>query len=176
MITHFAQHLVDRYGIDEVAQWYFEVWNEPNIDFWNGIPRDKKSYFELYDHTARALKAVSPRLRVGGPATAAAHWVDDFLKYACGQSRPGRFCFHARLCRRHRGKSFRDQRRAFPMDDRVCRAVAKVQKTNSSHPGCRTCHCSGPSGMCPARWKSATRPMSVPHWQIPFASAMGLWT
>ncbi len=41
LMRHFAQHLVDRYGIDEVAQWYSEVWNEPNIDFWNGIPRDQ---------------------------------------------------------------------------------------------------------------------------------------
>src|SRR5436305_7037677 len=81
LMTHFAQHLVDRYGIDEVSQWYFEVWNEPNIDFWGGIPR-KKSYFELYDHTAHDLKAVSPKLRVGGPATAAASWVSDFLKHA----------------------------------------------------------------------------------------------
>src|ERR1700689_2015646 len=60
MITQFISHLIDRYGIDEVSQWYFEVWNEPNIDFWGGIPR-QKSYFELYDHTARALKSVSPR-------------------------------------------------------------------------------------------------------------------
>jgi len=49
-----------------VAQWYFEVWNEPNIDFWSGDPK-QATYFELYDHTARALKAVSPRLRVAGP-------------------------------------------------------------------------------------------------------------
>src|SRR5690348_13714688 len=80
LIMHFAQHLLERYGVDEVAQWYFEVWNEPNIDFWNGIPR-QKSYFELYDHTARDLKNVSPRLRVGGPATAAAQWVPAFLKH-----------------------------------------------------------------------------------------------
>ncbi len=51
MITAFAQHLVDRYGIDEVSQWYFEVWNEPNIDFWVGNPK-QPTYFELYDHTA----------------------------------------------------------------------------------------------------------------------------
>src|ERR1700689_5083207 len=67
LMTHFAQHLLDRYGIDEVSQWYFEVWNEPNIDFWNGIPREE-SYFELYAHTARDLKSVNPKLRVGGPA------------------------------------------------------------------------------------------------------------
>ena len=36
LITAFARHLVERYGEDEVAQWYFEVWNEPNIDFWSG--------------------------------------------------------------------------------------------------------------------------------------------
>ena len=81
LMQHFGQHLVDRYGIDEVSQWYFEVWNEPNIDFWNGIPR-LESYLELYDHTARTLKAVNPRLRVGGPATAAAQWVPEFLQHA----------------------------------------------------------------------------------------------
>src|ERR1700757_2283719 len=36
LMTAFARHLVDRYGIDEISQWYFEVWNEPNIDFWTG--------------------------------------------------------------------------------------------------------------------------------------------
>lgn len=64
LVKHFVQHLVDRYGIDEVSTWYFEVWNEPNIDFWNGIPR-QRSYFDLYAHTARDVKSVSTRLRVG---------------------------------------------------------------------------------------------------------------
>ena len=74
MIRAFAQHLIERYGLDEVATWKFEVWNEPNIDFWVGNPR-QPTYFELYDHTARALKSVSPRLQIGGPATAQAAWV-----------------------------------------------------------------------------------------------------
>ncbi len=81
LITAFAQHLVERYGIDEVAQWYFEVWNEPNIGFWGGVPA-QQTYFELYDHTARALKAVSPRLRVGGPASAQAAWIPDMIAHA----------------------------------------------------------------------------------------------
>ncbi|MGA2371154.1 MAG: GH39 family glycosyl hydrolase [Candidatus Korobacteraceae bacterium] len=81
MITQFAKHLAERYGIEEVASWYFEVWNEPNLDFWTGTPR-QQSYFELYDHTARAIKAASPRLRVGGPATAQAAWVGDMIKHA----------------------------------------------------------------------------------------------
>ncbi|MGC2328244.1 MAG: glycosyl hydrolase family 39, partial [Candidatus Sulfotelmatobacter sp.] len=48
LITRFAQHLVERYGIGEVSQWYFEVWNEPNIDFWVGDPK-QATYWELYD-------------------------------------------------------------------------------------------------------------------------------
>ncbi|RRA48713.1 glycosyl hydrolase family 39 [Acidipila sp. EB88] len=80
MLSAFAAHLVGRYGIDEVASWKFEVWNEPNLDFWGGDPR-QSTYFELYDHTARALKAVSPRLQVGGPSTAQAAWVSDFLAH-----------------------------------------------------------------------------------------------
>jgi xylan 1,4-beta-xylosidase len=125
LMTHFAQHLVERYGIDEVSQWYFEVWNEPNIDFWNGIPR-KGSYFELYAHTARALKAVSPRLRVGGPATAAAAWVDDFLKYDAANHVPVDFVSsHGYADDTVQNLFGTDEE--IPMDDRVCRAIAKVR-------------------------------------------------
>jgi xylan 1,4-beta-xylosidase len=81
MIRAFAAHLIARYGIDEVATWKFEVWNEPNLDFWGGKPK-QPTYFELYDHTARALKSVSPRIQVGGPATAQAAWVTPFLAHA----------------------------------------------------------------------------------------------
>lgn len=80
LIQHFARHLVKRYGIKEVAQWYFEVWNEPNGPFWAGVPREA-TYFHLYDVTARALKSVSPRLRVGGPATAQAAWITAFIRH-----------------------------------------------------------------------------------------------
>ena len=80
LIGAFARHLLERYGADEVASWYFEVWNEPNIDFWAGVPR-LESYEELYDHTARALKGASARVRVGGPATSAAAWIPEFLAH-----------------------------------------------------------------------------------------------
>jgi xylan 1,4-beta-xylosidase len=81
LITKFAQHLVERYGIDEVSHWYFEVWNEPNIDFWAGDPK-QSTYFQLYDAAAGALKRVDPRLRVGGPATAQAAWIEPFIQHA----------------------------------------------------------------------------------------------
>lgn len=87
MIRAFAQHLIDRYGIDEVSMWKFEVWNEPNLDFWAGEPK-QATYFEFYDHTSRALKSVSPRLQVGGPATAQAAWITPFLAHAKEASVP----------------------------------------------------------------------------------------
>jgi xylan 1,4-beta-xylosidase len=124
LMTHFAQHLVDRYGIDEVSKWYFEVWNEPNIDFWNGIPR-KQSYFELYAHTARDLKKVSPQLRVGGPATAAADWVPDFLKFAAANHVPVDFVSTHGYADDTVENLF-GTNEDIPMDNRVCRAVAKV--------------------------------------------------
>jgi xylan 1,4-beta-xylosidase len=80
LVERFAKHLVDRYGLDEVSQWYFEVWNEPNIDFWTGVPKEE-TYDHLYDVSARAVKRVSSRLRVGGPATAQAAWVDRFIRH-----------------------------------------------------------------------------------------------
>jgi len=81
LVYNFAKHLVDRYGVDEVSQWYFEVWNEPNIDFWTGQPK-QATYFELYDHAARAIKRADSRLRVGGPATAQAAWIPAMIEHA----------------------------------------------------------------------------------------------
>ncbi len=124
LIRAFAHHLIDRYGIDEVAQWYFEVWNEPNIDFWAGDPK-QATYFELYDHTARALKEVDPRLRVGGPATAAAHWVPEFLRHTSEQHVPVDFV----STHGYADDSVEDMfgtHEDIPMRDRVCRAIGKV--------------------------------------------------
>ncbi|GAC1355945.1 MAG: cellulase family glycosylhydrolase [Acidobacteriaceae bacterium] len=130
LISALAQHLVQRYGIEEVAQWYFEVWNEPNIDFWGGIPRDK-SYFELYDHTARDLKKVSPRLRVGGPATAAADWVDSFLAYTNEHKSPVDFVTSHGYADDTIDNLFPNDKsvpRDTPADQRVCLAIGKVRK------------------------------------------------
>jgi xylan 1,4-beta-xylosidase len=87
LIFQFARHLVERYGIEQVAEWYFEVWNEPNIDFWTGEPKEQ-TYYDLYDVTASALKDANPRLRVGGPATAQAAWVDRFIQHCVEKNVP----------------------------------------------------------------------------------------
>jgi xylan 1,4-beta-xylosidase len=126
LMTHLARHLVERYGIDEVSQWYFEVWNEPNIDFWGGIPREQ-SYFDLYDHTTRDLKSVSPRLRVGGPATAAAAWIPDFLKHIADAHVPIDFVSTHGYADDTVENLFHNDT-PVAMDDRVCAAVSMVRK------------------------------------------------
>jgi len=88
-ITRLVQHWVDRYGLDEVEQWFFEVWNEPNLTaFGNGKQDD---YFELYRHTVAAIKSVDARLRVGGPATATNAWIDDFVGFCDKNNIPADF-------------------------------------------------------------------------------------
>jgi xylan 1,4-beta-xylosidase len=85
LVGAFARHCLERYGLDEIAQWYYEVWNEPNIDFWTGSQRD---YWKLYDTSAAALKAVSPRLRVGGPVSARGAWVAEMISHCSTQNVP----------------------------------------------------------------------------------------
>ncbi len=79
LIQLLGQHCVDRYGAAEVREWFFEVWNEPNLQtFWLGSRDD---YFELYHWTAEALKRADDGIRVGGPATASNGWIEPFLDY-----------------------------------------------------------------------------------------------
>ena len=79
-----TQHLVERYGRDEVVRWYFEVWNEPDIDYWHSTPEE---YFRLYDHAVAGVRAALPGARVGGPATTgprgekAYAFLRDFLRH-----------------------------------------------------------------------------------------------
>lgn len=81
LIDAFIRHVRERYGVAEVRQWYFEVWNEPNLDgFWERA--DQQAYFDLYAVTAKTIKAIDSTLQVGGPATAGAAWVPEFLEYA----------------------------------------------------------------------------------------------
>jgi xylan 1,4-beta-xylosidase len=80
LINVFVHHIESRYGQEEVHSWFFEVWNEPNLSgFWENA--DQKAYFELYDSTAKTMKAIDPELKVGGPSTAGAAWVPEFLAH-----------------------------------------------------------------------------------------------
>ena len=88
-IKKFISHLIERYGLSEIRQWYFEIWNEPNLGgpgspygFWAA---DRNEYFKLYKITAEAVKSCDKFLRVGGPATSNNAWIPEFLDF-CEES------------------------------------------------------------------------------------------
>lgn len=87
LVAAATRHWTERYGETEVKNWYFEVWNEPNLKggFWTG---DQADYFKLYAASASAVKSVSPQYRVGGPATAGTAWVTDFINYCVANHAP----------------------------------------------------------------------------------------
>ncbi len=84
LIRHYVQHLVERYGRQEVSTWYFEVWNEPDIVYWHGTPAE---YFKLYDYAVAGVREALPGAMVGGPASTgpanpkAAAFLDSFLQH-----------------------------------------------------------------------------------------------
>ncbi|WP_078381652.1 GH39 family glycosyl hydrolase [Sutcliffiella halmapala] len=89
LIVAVVSHFIERYGIDEVKTWPFEVWNEPNLtNFWEGA--NKEEYFKLYKVTANAVKEVNSELQVGGPAICggADQWIVDFLQFCHTENVP----------------------------------------------------------------------------------------
>jgi xylan 1,4-beta-xylosidase len=125
LIEALARHLLERYGVAEVRRWYFEVWNEPNLDFWAGSPR-QETYWTLYEHTARALKRADSGLRVGGPATAQAAWVPDFIRFTAQHKVPVDF-ISTHVYGDDTPRVFGSDQ-PVPRRELVCRAVAKVHK------------------------------------------------
>jgi len=89
LIAAFVAHLQSRYGADEVNHWYFEVWNEPDLHngFFTGSQSD---YFNLYKNTVESIRAVCPKCRVGGPATAVG-WEADWLAFIAKNHVPADF-------------------------------------------------------------------------------------
>jgi xylan 1,4-beta-xylosidase len=85
LIYQWVRHCVGRYGAREVESWYWEVWNEPDIGYWQGTPEE---YYKLYDFAADAVKRALPEARIGGPhstgpaAPRAASFLRGFLEHA----------------------------------------------------------------------------------------------
>jgi xylan 1,4-beta-xylosidase len=84
LIYQWVRHSVEKYGRAEVESWYWEVWNEPNIGYWQGTPAE---YHKLYDYSVDAVKRALPTARVGGPHSTgpgseqAAQFLRDFLEH-----------------------------------------------------------------------------------------------
>ena len=95
LIRALLAHWKQRYGEQEMTQWYYEVWNEPDIHgFW---PYPLEEYFKLYKTTAEAIKAECPKCRVGGPASAVPYDAEmKFEQWAVENHVPVDFiCAHA---------------------------------------------------------------------------------
>ena len=100
LVFQWVRHSVARYGAAEVATWYWELWNEPDIFYWHGTPEE---YNRMYDVTAAAVKRALPQARVGGPATTgpasakAGAYLKQFLDHAARSKAPLDFIsFHAK--------------------------------------------------------------------------------
>ena len=84
LVYRWVQHSIERYGREEVETWKWQVWNEPNIGYWQGT---KEEYFKLYDYSVDAVRRALPTAIVGGPHTTgprwdqAAGWLRDFLEH-----------------------------------------------------------------------------------------------
>lgn len=83
LVQALLNHLMERYGAEEVVTWPVEVWNEPNLTvFWENS--DMQEYFRLFHETFQAVKEVDTRFRVGGPAVCGGSdkvWVKSFLEF-----------------------------------------------------------------------------------------------
>ena len=121
----FVRHLIDRYGANEVRQWYFEVWNEPNLTwFFSGTQAD---YFAMYKAAAQAIKAVDPKLRVGGPSTAAAQWMPEFLGFCAQENLPVDFV-STHIYAGDDQKELFGQANLYPHKDVIPQAMAQVRR------------------------------------------------
>ncbi len=87
LVKNITEHFTQRYGADEVRTWYFEVWNEPNLNpgFFTGTQED---YFKIYKYSVEAVKSVNPEYRVGGPATAGAAWETEMIDFCTKNNVP----------------------------------------------------------------------------------------
>jgi xylan 1,4-beta-xylosidase len=91
LIQDLTQHFTERYGADEVKQWFFEVWNEADYKgFWG--PRNPanamEEYFELYAHTANDVKKINSEYRVGGPAGSQTIWIQPLIEFCASNNLP----------------------------------------------------------------------------------------
>ena len=80
LVYQWARHSVERYGEHEVSSWYWEVWNEPDIPYWNGTLQE---YCKLYDYAANAVKRALPFARIGGADVTGggAKFLDTFIRH-----------------------------------------------------------------------------------------------
>ncbi|WP_448698326.1 glycoside hydrolase [Mucilaginibacter sp. AW1-3] len=182
LIRRLVAHLQDRYGKAEVEKWYFEVWNEPDLKgFFDATQAD---YFELYAHTAKAVKSVSATYRVGGPATSATKWIDDFLTYCDTNKLPVDFVSTHDYATKSVLDEFGTKKQKLKPDaDTVAKNVKKVRgQVNASAFKNAELHFTewntSPSSRDPIHdtYQNAAFVLNVLKKGMPYANSMSYWT
>lgn len=158
VVYKLVDHWVKRYGLVEVSKWFFEVWNEPNLEaFWTGTQAD---YFKLYTHTANAIKSVHPDLKVGGPATAKNAWITDFLNFCEKNNLPADFISTHHYPTDSFGK---------PGDDTLTQ-LAKSKRSILREQAIETKNKSKGKPVYYTEWNTSSNPFDALH-DLPYASA-----
>lgn len=60
LVDSIVDKINNQWGLDV----YYEIWNEPDGNFWQGTEQE---YFEFYKNTLQAIKSNHPNAKVGGP-------------------------------------------------------------------------------------------------------------
>jgi xylan 1,4-beta-xylosidase len=151
LVRVVTAHLVHRYGADTVRGWYFEVWNEPDIDYWHGTPQQ---YWELYDRAVAGVRAALPDAKVGGPAATgpsiehASKFLDGFLTHVTNAKVPLDFIsFHIKGMPRIQGgevemgiaKELNDADRGFEIVARHKMGKLPIILSEADPEGCAAC-------------------------------------
>ena len=158
LIRYLVTHWAHRYGVAEVREWYFEVWNEPNLKaFWTGT---REEYFELYRHTVQAIKSVDARFKVGGPATAKNAWVAEFVEFCSNNNLAADFVSTHHYPTDALGQESHDTQAQLAASDR---SVLRQQAAEAYHlAGDRPLHYT--------EWNSSSNPRDALH-DEPYAAA-----
>lgn len=66
LLEKFIIHCVNRYGIDEVSEWYFDIWKEGDVNhiFWSG---NFDKYLNVFESYYKVIKNIVPNAKIGGP-------------------------------------------------------------------------------------------------------------
>jgi len=84
LIFQVVKHCVERYGEYEVENWYWEIWNEPDISYWKG---SFEEFCMLYDYAVSGATRALPKIKIGGPAVTSpgrgkgGEFLDRFLNH-----------------------------------------------------------------------------------------------
>ncbi len=158
LISKTVQHWLDRYSIEKLRDWFFEIWNEPNLpSFWTGSQQD---YFLLYQHAAMAVKAIDPELKVGGPATASNSWITEFIDYCNKHKIPFDFISTHHYPTDAFGK---------PGDDTITQ-LAKSKRSILREQVIETRKKSGTKPVYYTEWSTSSNPFDDLH-DLPYAAA-----